>query len=220
MFAINIDIDWAPDAVTEFALDILDEFSAPATLFCTHEMNAATRGRELCIHPNFNNDASVKETIDSLRALYPGARGARGHGSYFSYYIAGLYRENGLLYDCSYYFPAGPVRPYKMFHGIMEIPYFFIDDLFFKEDGLSEPDLSDDPNGVKVFVFHPIHLFLNTETPQRYIKAKEFYHQPDKLLEFRNEGSGAQSFLRKLLRYSVDNNIPLMTMGEIYERFR
>ena len=219
MFAINIDIDWAPDPVIEYALDILDEYSARATLFCTHEMGAGARGREICVHPNYRGAGTEEEILNAIRRLFPRARGVRGHGSHFSYYLAGLYSARGLLFDSSYYYPAGPCRPYKMFYGLMEIPYFFIDDLFFKEDGLAEPDLTDSPEGVKVFVFHPVHLFLNTESQQRYLDAKQYYKMPDKLAEHRNPGRGAETFFRKLLEHAVNNKIPLLTMSEVYERF-
>jgi hypothetical protein len=219
LFAINIDIDWAPDEVVEYALDILDEFSARATLFCTHAMNAGTRSHELCIHPNFTDGADKAVIVDSLCGMFPDARGVRAHGSLFSYYLAGLYAERGLIFDASYYFPAGPCKPYNMFQGMMEIPYYFIDDLFFKEGGLEEPCLSDSADGVKVFVFHPVHLFLNTDTPQRYQDAKKFYKEPARLREFRNAGRGTETFFRKLLGYTAENNIPLLTMSEIYERF-
>ncbi|MFA6450607.1 MAG: hypothetical protein WCX65_14130 [bacterium] len=219
MFAINIDIDWAPDSVIESALDILDEFGARATLFCTHEMGASARGREVCVHPNFTAGQPDKDVLDSVCSLFPGARGVRGHGSLFSYYIAGLYREKGLLFDSSYFYPAGPCKPYRMFHGLLEIPYFFIDDLFFKEDGLREPDLSDTTDSVKVFVFHPVHIFLNTETPERYEKAKPYYKMPEELAAHRNPGAGAGTFFRKLLGHANEMNIPLLTMSEVYDRF-
>jgi hypothetical protein len=219
MYAINIDIDWAPDSVIGYTLDILDEFKARATLFCTHKTEADMRGHELCAHPYFRDGWSDQEVLNTICGLYPAARGVRSHGSLFSYYLAGLYKEKGLLFDSSYYYPSGPCKPYKMFHGIMEIPYFFIDDLFFKEDGLKEPDLGVSADNLKVFVFHPVHIYLNTESPERYENAKPYYKVPEKLAEHRNTGIGAESLFRKLLGHAAENKISLLSMSEVYERF-
>jgi hypothetical protein len=218
MFAINLDIDWAPDGVVEYALDLLAEYGIRATLFCTHKMGAGTRGHELCIHPNFLKGLGEEETLDEIRALFPYAAGVRAHASYFNYYLCGLYKKKGLLFDSSYYFPSGPVKPWRTFFGLMEIPYFFGDDLFVNS-GCAEPDLSDAPDSVKVFLFHPVHLFINTNTTERYLEAKPYYMDTSKLDGFRREGWGATAFFRKLLETARDKNIATVTMGEVYERF-
>jgi len=55
---ITIDIDWVPDKVLEYTLELLSKAGVPCTIFATHAtglLNGLDRNQfEIGIHPNFN----------------------------------------------------------------------------------------------------------------------------------------------------------------------
>jgi len=54
--------------------------------------------------------------------------------------------------------------------------------------------------GLKVFDFHPIHVFLNTENIKRYEAARPHYYSFESLVKLRNnETFGTGDALRLLL---------------------
>lgn len=53
--------------------------------------------------------------------------------------------------------------------------------------------------GVKVFDFHPIHIFLNTEDIQRYERTRLIHQDAQALLEHRCQGYGVRSRLQELM---------------------
>ena len=55
--------------------------------------------------------------------------------------------------------------------------------------------------GLKVFDFHPIHVFLNMEILDRYIKAKKYNNDYTKLKSFVNQTeTGTKFFLENLIK--------------------
>ena len=57
---ITMDLDWCPDFVLEYVLEILEKYNLKCTFFITHEtkllkyLRENTNKYELGIHPNFN----------------------------------------------------------------------------------------------------------------------------------------------------------------------
>ena len=57
----------------------------------------------------------------------------------------------------------------------------------------------------KIFNFHPIHLFLNTETLERYYKIKKDYHNFNVLKKNRNtKNYGVLDFFKELMKAASD----------------
>ena len=54
-------------------------------------------------------------------------------------------------------------------------------------------------SGLKVFDFHPIHIFLNTESLERYERTRPIHHNPKELIKHRYSGYGARNQLIELL---------------------
>ena len=65
--------------------------------------------------------------------------------------------------------------------GVLQIPFFYEDDLYLLENYDYTPQfyLSKNIKMCKVFNFHPIHLFLNSESLNRYQGIKDDYHNYD-----------------------------------------
>ncbi len=91
--------------------------------------------------------------------------------------------------------------PWSLWDGLIDVPFFWEDDIA----ALYDEDFGDVGNlvhrsGLKVFDFHPIHIFLNTERLDRYEKSRPYHRSSKELLMFRNKGKGARTALKTLLR--------------------
>jgi len=222
IIAITSDIDWAHDEVIKYMLSILDEYNTKITFFCTHEIKIKEMSKhELAIHPNFTKDKTDRETIQELMSLYPGAKGTRSHSLYIHSRLFEIYQEFGLEYDSNYILPNQIIKPFFIANNILELPIFFEDDSHLLKSAnfdLSQFDLGRD--GLKIFNFHPIHVFLNTEQISTYEKAKKYLHEPAKLEKFRNPNKGTEDMFISLLDYLVDSGIRTLTLKEISDNYR
>jgi peptidoglycan/xylan/chitin deacetylase (PgdA/CDA1 family) len=212
MIALTFDIDWAPDAVIEDTLALLDAHGAKATLFATHEtavLDGLDAGRiEVGIHPNFNplldgGGGSVDAVLDRMLEAFPAARGVRSHSMTQSSGLLAKFAERGLIYDANHVLPYLPVQPFRLWTGMVRIPYNWEDDVHWLY-GRSFDDAGIDVDGwpLCVFDFHPIHVYLNTESADRYAAARAHYQDPRRLAGLRNTTStpGARDMLLGLLR--------------------
>lgn len=232
MIAFSSDIDWAPEEVILDTLAIFESYQVKCTLFCTHDSKVLKNSNndlfELAIHPNFNNcftgkGIKAEDIIDEILAIYPASKGVRSHSLTQSSQLEYLFKKKGLIYDSNHFFPYGEdLSPFSLWHGIVKIPYIWEDDTHWLyghsfEDSKIDLLLS----GLKVFDFHPIHIFLNTDKQETYDNAKKHYHNPEKLLEMRNiENIGARDLLIKLLSYIKENKLNTYKLLDIASKFK
>jgi hypothetical protein len=137
--------------------------------------------------------------------------------------ILSKFREHGLLYDSNCFLPYSKnSQPFKLWNGLVRIPFNWEDDIhcmygFSFED--SQIDIMHD--GLNVFNFHPIHIYLNTESLERYESAKKYFDNPGKLSEFRNTKTvGVRNLLIDLLEQIRINNTETMTLCEIADNIK
>ena len=72
---------------------------------------------------------------------------------------------------------------------MLKIPYFWEDDIeAMQSDSFNIGSLINF-SGLKVFDFHPIHVFLNTEALDRYEKSRPFHRDKNLLIEAFNRHS-------------------------------
>lgn len=213
---LTFDIDWACDEVLADTIGIVEEAGVEATWFVTHATPLLDRLRtnhrfELGIHPNFNfllegdarNGASAEEVVDRLLLIVPEARSVRSHSMTQSSRLLQLFLDKGLTHDCNHFIPehAGiELRPWFHWNGLIKAPYFWEDDAHCLHDGCSViGNLSDQP-GLRIFDFHPIHVYLNTEHMDRYENTRRLHHLPDELLAHRSSHShGTREILKTFL---------------------
>lgn len=218
---VTIDVDWAHDDVLADSIDLLDRSGASATWFITHDTPLLDRLRanpnyELGIHPNFNrllagdfrNGRSAEEVISQLMQLVPEARSVRSHSMTQSTGLLQAFVSAGLTHDANHFIPASSgiqLKPWLLWNGMIRVPYCWEDDVFctYRERGVPEPDAIDvvQHDGLAVIDFHPIHLFLNTETMARYEQTRDAHQSPDALMEHRYTGFGTRSRLLELLDF-------------------
>lgn len=219
MFAISIDLDWAPDEVIRFTFELLAQYRIRVTVFCTHPVEV--KHHEVALHPNFEREGTPEQHIRALQQSYPEAQGVRSHALHINSRLYQLYRQLGLVYSSSYYMFGQRVEPFRTVAGMIELPIFFEDDLYFLEHGNMDIRMQDlDLNGshLKVFNFHPIHIFMNTSSTEHYHDWKTHYQDVTKLREWVGEKRGTRDFFLETLEYISTRGIETKTLGEIAEQ--
>lgn len=212
---LTFDIDWAHDEVLEDAIDLVEQAGVSATWFVTHDKPLLARLRsnpkfELGIHPNFNyllqgdprNGANAAEGIDLLLDIVPEATSVRSHSMTQSTRLLQLFQDKGLTHDCNHFIPeqAGiELKPWYLWNGLVKIPYFWEDDIACIYGMNTTPKDLIRRSGIKVFDFHPIHVFLNTENMERYESTLPIFNKPRQLKTRRYKGIGVQTYLINIL---------------------
>lgn len=222
---LTMDIDWASDEVLDNALDLFQELQMPVTIFVTHDTPLLSRMRQdplirLGIHPNFypqlqnRAEEDYLAVIQKLHALVPEAVSARSHGLVDATPLLLAFKNVGITRDLNLFLPYSAKlknRPFRHFSGLLRVPFFYEDDAYCFEPHKFSPEehVLAAPDCLRVFNFHPIHLFLNTESMDRYEKAKVLQRDFQRLKEFINpdQMAGARSFLKRVAACAKDHQI-------------
>ncbi len=213
---ITIDIDWAHDEVIEDTLKLLEEAKASATLLITHKTKLLknlynNKLFELGIHPNFNNllNGESEESIDAskivskLLEIVPNAKCVRSHSMTQNSKLLDIFFEKKIKYDLNHFVPLHSgiqLKPWASWNGIIKVPYFWEDDIdciYNKGHTIEELLLY---KGIKVVDFHPIHIFLNTESMDRYQASRKHFNNPRELRKMRFNGYGTRCKFKELLK--------------------
>ena len=213
---ITFDIDWAHDEILSETIDLMEKADVNATWFVTHYTPLLERLRanskfELGIHPNFNfllvgdprNGSSAEEVVDRLLEFNPDTKVVRSHSTTQSSRLLELFFKKGITHDCNHFIPEQAMielKPFKCWTNLVKIPYFWEDAaVCISEVNTSIHQLTQ-RSGLRVFNFHPIHIYLNTDKLSRYEQARPNFQNPSKLFKLRNQDStGTKDKLRNLL---------------------
>lgn len=212
---LTFDIEWACDEVLVDTIDMVEKADVAATWFVTHDTPLLQRLRdnpnfELGIHPNFNfllsgdlrNGATVEEVIDRLLEIAPQATSARSHSMTQNAHILDMFAKKGLTHDSNDFIPEQngiELKPWRLWNSLIKVPYFWEDDAAcVYADNTPIKDLIKRA-GAKVFDFHPIHVFLNTENLERYEHTRAIHRNPEALVKHRYAGEGTRTALETLL---------------------
>lgn len=213
---LTFDIDWACDDVVADCISLVEQADVAATWYITHDTPLLHRLRdnpkfELGIHPNFNfllmgdsrNGSNAEEVVDRLLRIVPEAKSIRSHSMAQSSVLLDLFKNKGLTHDANHFIPAQAglnLRPWRLWNGMIKIPYFWEDDLaciYEKKTKIQELKENAD---LKVFDFHPIHVFLNTENIDRYDSCRHVLSNVNALRGFVNKKEkGVRDSLGELL---------------------
>lgn len=179
---ITFDVDWVPAYITEFIADILARSGTKATWFATHPCPSLARLRaradlfELGIHPNFRPNSShgktVAEVLDYARKLVPEGRTMRAHGLLQSISLFDdIMRQTEVIADVTTYMPhlpeLVPAEIWRAGRVMLRIPTYWQDELeMTRPNPVWDADRlvgAGTGSGVKVFNFHPIHVYVNRQ---------------------------------------------------------
>lgn len=211
---LTFDIDWANDVVLADTIELVERAAIPATWFITHSTPLIDRLRSnpnftLGIHPNFNDlllghrsahGSCAQDILRGLVTLVPEAKVVRCHSLVQSERLVDLFNECGFTHISNFFVPeeAGPQRPWRLWAGMICTPHVWQDNVSMRLHGLVRPPVGSD--GLQIYDFHPIHVFLNTEQLSRYELARPYFQRPDLLIEHRLRGSrGTRDVLLDLL---------------------
>lgn len=215
LMAMTFDIDWACDEVLNDTIDIIENANIESTWFITHNTTLLDRLRanpkfELGIHPNFNpllegmqpHGNNCEQVVKKLMTFVPEAKAVRSHSTTQSSQLFEVFKSVGLTYECNHFIPWYlnlELKPWKLWNGLIRVPYFWEDDVSclygYKEKMIDLVNQS----GLKVFDFHPIHVFLNTESLDRYERTRDIHNKPNELIKYRYKGKGTRTRLIELL---------------------
>ena len=219
---INIDIDWAHDRFIQYVIDGLDEFDIRATIFATHKsdllLSLDKKRYELGIHPNFNDTLDHEKRIRELLSIYPDAQGIRAHSLFSSTKILKVAKEYGLRYEANTYLPYHEsLHPVERFRGFYSFPCFWIDGEHIGERrAFTETVLKLTLSGLKIYIFHPIHVFANTPSDAFYLKViKPHYHDHDWIMENVYRGRGMRYIFFTLLDYIGERKIETKLLRDL-----
>jgi hypothetical protein len=192
---ITLDVDWAPDFAIELAARVLIESRIKATWFITHMSPAIESLRkrsdlfELGVHPNFlpgsSHGDSVKEVLEYVMRLVPDAISMRSHSAYQSGPMLNeVTASTRIRFDSSIFLPEmsyiSPVEHLTPNGSIYRIPFFWADDYeMLKQRPAWRPERYKNVLGIKIFMFHPIHIALNSIDHGSYVRVKQRYQGID-----------------------------------------
>ena len=92
------------------------------------------------------------------------------------------------------------LKPYLCWTGVIKVPYFWEDAAACMTDLNTPISKLVHRAGLRVFNFHPIHVFLDTEELRRYEQARPNYQNLLELIKLRNQdGNGTRDRLKRLL---------------------
>ena len=201
---------------SDLTIDLVEEAGFAATWFVTHDTPLLQRLRnkpnfEIGIHPNFNKilsgdcerEQNAESVLDELMAIIPEAKSVRSHSLTQSSQLCQLFQQKKLTHDCNHFIPAQAnifLHPWLLPNGLVKVPYFWEDDSAFLYNNTTDITQLAKRKGLKVFNFHPIHVFLNTDRMERYEDSRPYHRSPEELLACRNkETPGVRTSLKALM---------------------
>lgn len=237
-FLFTSDIDFVPDYMVEYLLDIIEPLNIRWTFFITHnspilERLAANPNFELAIHP-FNDPsssqgASYEEILDNLISYCKGrVYGSRFHRLGHAYRDLYPLSRRGIEYEVSGLRLNLPfaVPTWHRDLNMLLISYTWEDGTF-EATGLPMRLDSIDlfSPGNKIFSFHPINLWLNGPNPDQRVK---FFNQVSDLIGLPEEearkyqlfGDGSCKVLHSILQYVKGAKIDTMRLCDFNFAYR
>jgi len=233
---LTFDIDWACDEVIAETIELLEQEKISATIFVTNDSPILKRMRcneviELGIHPNFNNlfdginkEKGTEKIVKELKEIVPEAKSIRSHSLVQSSKLLDVFVKNGFTHETNQFIPDYSginILPYRHLNGIIRAPYKWEDSVHFEavEKGFQKDwdikrCLSKD--GLKIFNFHPIHIFLNTEKVERYENSRDAHKDVIQLEKHKNKKNiGTRDILIELINEGKKRNLNFSRISEI-----
>lgn len=215
---LTFDMDWANDGVLEDFLTLIESNDLTGTLYVTHETDVLNKMKEchleLGIHPNYNRllmgedpGENYSNILKNIKKIIPDAITVRSHALTSSSIIVSQYKNFGIRYDLNTIIPAYKglhIKPYKApaEPSVLVLPFIFEDDVYLaqQEHQNMEFFLSDEFVAPRIFNFHPIHLFLNTDRISTYENARPYFGDYNRLKERINKDNfGIRDFFLELV---------------------
>lgn len=170
---LAFDTDWVPQFIMDFIFQRLVHYGVTATFFCSSPYVFPEGSlHERAVHPNFMADSTQgktpEEVLANLKAMYPNARGSRSHRLYWHAGLRSHLLQAGIQYNATAFTPLQPSLSPWLFKGLWHFPIWWSDGLHMDQFPLDKFDPpSNQAFGLKICVFHPIHIWLNSQSPEQ-----------------------------------------------------
>ena len=98
------------------------------------------------------------------------------------------------------------IEPIKNINNVIEVPIYFADDALLYLNFENDNDLplpkftSENKNGIEVFLFHPIHIALNSNSLKFYNETRKIHSNWKELEKVRNSKIGVKNILIDLIK--------------------
>lgn len=171
-----------------------------------------TSNHEVCPHPLINDLNQWQDAIKQITDGMPSRPvGIRSHSCVYSHMIGIGLNSLGYKYasNVDRLFESG-LEPYRQPWGIWELPIYYMDsmDFWFLNNWRGLRHLPFDPkvirtalenDGLYVFDIHPVHVALNSNSPEQYARVKNrILSEGISPFELRSQGRGAGDFFEEL----------------------
>lgn len=202
------------------------------TFFCTQlykSLEATTH--ELAPHPHLGEGQDWRKEMRAKRAEFPRAIGWRSHSCIFSHLLAQEVAQLGYTYvSTNDNLELAGIAPHRHCWGVWQMPIYYMDNLDFSRKNfwqaaggaafnpaLIERALTDD--GVYVFDFHPVHLLLNTPSPEYYLEKRAAFKSGAPISELACAKYGTRWFYEDLLLAMARHAVRSHAMGNALHTF-
>ena len=197
---LTFDLDWADDFILDKTIEYLEKYNLKATFFVTHKsklLNTLNKNKyEIALHPNFIKNKKISfEHFLYLKNIYPNAVGMRSHKLFFSSELLPILERNKITYESNIFlFNHLNLSFVKRSKKIISIPFNWSDDKSIELQNsftLKTFPLKNN-QGLNIFNFHPIHIFLNSKSLSNYEKSKKYFNN-QKLYNYINKNNGIEN---------------------------
>lgn len=239
VFCFTSDVDWASEDVLIEYFDIVNKLELKLTLYCTHHSNVINsefnkNNIERGIHPNFLENSShgnsFKEIIETCVKFAPEAYGFRSHRLFDVTDITHILKND---YGYKHVSNLGTIlhqdiKPILHESGLIHFPIFFEDGTYLYNQlnlDFKKYIYQFSTPGIKIISFHPMNFVFNSPTISymRQIKdslTREEYNNitTEVIKKLRNKDAGIQKTIIKIIEFVKENNFPIYTMNELYNK--
>jgi hypothetical protein len=238
---LTFDVDWAADFMIDPIAGALIAHHVKATWLVTHRSPAIDRLREhpdlfeLGIHPNFlegsSHGSSVGEVLETCLSIVPEATTMRSHALVQSSPIlAHLVEFTDIRCDSSIMLPdAMHVTPVGYPHAggpLVRVPYVWEDDIeMMRPTPQWRLEAERPAPGLRVFDFHPVHVYLNGSDFGPYRKLKGLGSMEtvgeEVAADLVQAGQGPRTLLQEIIeRLAAAGSMTLRDVAEAYRHQR
>lgn len=181
---LTFDTDWCPEFVLDPVINLLYSYNIPSVIFATHHLNSLANHQpsflDVGLHPNFNpllygSNLSAESILCSLLELYPNATGQRSHSRTISGPLLTLLDSYNIRYEANQIIPGQVNLSAYKFLNLYRYTDFWQDDLLLLSSPNNIPEFRPSllqTAGLKIFNFHPIHIYLNSQSLDQYNSVK------------------------------------------------
>ena len=241
---LSFDTDWAPDFLLNYVVNKLIKRNIRTTWFITHDSPLIRKIIEksdlfeIGIHPNFlptsTQGSDEDEVMEYFEKFIPNTKSIRTHALFQSTFLfRKLVKDYNIEIDVSLLLPHTPyLIPHKIFLGeklseLIRVPFFWEDDLemYNTQSSWKLDNKWFKKEGLKIFNFHPVHIFLNSKSMENYEeikKSKPFNKcKENEITKYRNVNElGTEKFFDDVCNYIESKQKNSYTISEIVSKWK